>query len=271
MREAIVRPLLAYALVLPLLAPAANADSAPPAGRDGPPRTDRGLYGGRSGRLGVGIGMIHSSEPYRGFDRKIVPIPMLTYFDRRFTWTGPQASYRFAEWQDYSLHALLRYDFSGYEEGDSDVLGGMSDRDGTVEAGVRLDRALGRRLGFRISVATDILGRHEGQEIHAAVRYRRRWGRLMLVPALGVRWQSRDKADYYFGVRGSEATPERPPYGVGPATSWELGAAVLYLYSDRVTFIAFPRLDFLAEPIRDSPIVSDNLMLSGFLGFSYSL
>lgn len=265
-----VRPVTAaLALLAAALAAPSSHGRPPPGAAPGPPA--QSMYGGRSGRLGIGLGVVHSSEPYCGFSRKIILLPMLTYFDRNLMWVGPQASYRLADVRDLSVRALLRYDFSGYEGDDSPLFEGMANRDGSLEAGLMLDQAIDRNLGVRVSLTTDVLGTHDGEEIRAAVRYRFRVGKLAVTPALGVTWQGAEKVDYYFGVPPAEAAAGRPAYDADAALNWEIGVSLLYFYNSRITLVALPRLDYLDAPIRDSPLVSGNLMLSGILGLSYSL
>ncbi|MBN1268047.1 MAG: MipA/OmpV family protein [Kiritimatiellae bacterium] len=223
------------------------------------------------GKWGVGASAFYSTEPYEDFDNEIVVFPMVTYFGPRLFVTGPRAGYKVMKRGSFALTALAMYDFSGYEEDDSDVFEGMDDRDGTVMAGAALSYDLPWKLEIEADLMADILGRHDGRT--GSLELQRTWrnGKWFVTPGVGLAWQSPEVSDYLYGVRGREATPERPAYDLADTFNWELSLGFRYLHSERLMFIAMPRLEFLDRDIRDSPIVSEDVLLSGFMGFSYSL
>ena len=257
----------ALILILVLEASTAAAQETNTSWRDvGPRPVHRG-----PGNWGVGAGAFYSTEPYAGFDNEVVAFPMVTYFGPRLFVTGPRAGYKVVKWRGLTLTALAMYDFSGYEEDDSDVFDGMDDRDGTVMAGGVLSYDLPAKLEVEAEFMADILGRHDGRT--GSLELQRTWrrGKWFVTPGAGMAWQSPEVSDYYYGVRNREATPERPAYPLEDTFNLELSLGFRYLRSERLLFIAMPRLEFLDREIRKSPLVSEDVLLSGFMGFSYSL
>lgn len=246
----------------------------PPAGPpQGPPYG--APAGGSPGRppippWSVGVGAVVATRPYFGGETRIQAIPVIRYQGERFTFEGPFARYRLGEWRDVTFDALARYRFDGYDEDDGDVLDGM-ERDDTVDLGVRATIPLGRGADLRVEALGDVLGRHEGFEVGASVGRTFRTGKLFIVPTVGVRWQSANLADYYFGVRPEEARPGRPAFEVGSVAGFDIAIAARYMISKRTTFAFVVRETILGEEIGDSPIIDRPAVTSAVFSLTYSL
>jgi outer membrane protein len=217
------------------------------------------------------VGAFYSTEPYKGFDGELRAFPTLIYFGERLTVTGPRATYRLGRWSGLSLRAVVNYDFSGYEEDDSDALRGMDDRDGTLEAGLGVSRKLPAKLEIAAALGTDVLGTHDGQKGRLELQRNQTWGAWRLGVGVGVTWLSADNADYYYGVRPAEAAPGRPAYELDDAFNPGIEFRITWMPTDRLTLMAMPRVELLDGEIRDSPIVGEDALFAAILGISYGL
>lgn len=225
--------------------------------------------GGRPPRWSAGVGCYFSSEPYRGYDYRILPLPIVSYFGERFFVVGPRAGYKVIRGDGYTVSLSAGYDFSGYEENDSDVFEGMGDRDGTVMAGALVAVDLPQRLDLEAGIQGDVLGRHDGQSAHVRVQRTFRREKFSVAPGLGIVVQSHRMADYYYGVPAQDAREGRPAYEVDTAANVRLGVRLTYAFNPHIQLAASPGIEWLDEEIRRSPLIDQNVLFSGFLAITY--
>ena len=94
---------------------------------------------GERGRLGVGLGVIGRSSPYRDYDGGVTQvIPAISYNGARLQILGPNIQFGLLGSGKLRLAAVGSYRIGVYEEDDSDYLNGMGDRDSTFMAGLGL-------------------------------------------------------------------------------------------------------------------------------------
>jgi outer membrane protein len=87
--------------------------------------------------LGVGLGVITQTSPYRGSDRLIVqPIPAISYIGDRVQILGPGLQCGLYKWRNIvGLAVTGNYRLGAYDEEDSPVLAGMGGPPGHVHGG----------------------------------------------------------------------------------------------------------------------------------------
>jgi len=218
--------------------------------------------------LSLGVGGAYSSNPYRGADAEFVPFPLVVYEGERFFFRGTRAGYYLYRKESLSFSLLASYRMDGYESGDSAFLQGMSDRDGTLEAG--LQTTLATPVGsVRASLLSDLLAEHSGHEARLSLSKRFPLDGLSVSPFAAAIWQSGQLTNYYYGVRGVEATASRPAYKVDSAILLQLGTRANYRLTDAWSLTGQVAVTRLADEISDSPIVEDDFVASGFLGIGY--
>ena len=211
----------------------------------------------RPGPWQLGVGIIVLDKPYTGTDTEFKAIPVVGYIGERLQVFGPRASYLLAGNETFSLRADSIVRFSGYEPGDSAALQGMDEREITVEAGLTV--SAGGAFGeLSLSVLTDVLNRHSGQEAVLRYGYEITGERLVFTPFAGLRWTSSNLADYYYGVRSAEATPSRPAYSAPSSTTPLVGLTARYRLSSHWSLFGLLTTERLAGGLRDSPIVEDD-------------
>jgi outer membrane scaffolding protein for murein synthesis (MipA/OmpV family) len=91
----------------------------------------------------------------------------------------------------------------------------------------------------------------------------------MLVPAIGARWSSTKRVDYYYGVRPEEATLSQPAYA-GRETFIETARLTgFYIINKSWNAFAGAQADIYGPGITDSPIVTRRVTSRGYVGAAW--
>ena len=242
------------------LAAGAGAE-VPPAGR--PP--------GVGGPWSAGMGAAASSLPYRGADdAQLRVIPVITYMGQRVRIVGPGIRVRLASIAGVAVEATGQYAFGAYEEDDSRWLRGLGDRDDSVLGGLAVSRPLGLGVRLRVGYQHDLLDRIGGGTADLSVQ--RSWpvAGMRVTPSLGVEWISPQMAHDRYGVPARAATAGRPAYRPGSAFLPMLGLRAERGLTANWRFLLSLALTRLDDDVVRSPIVSDDLTLSGFGALTWS-
>jgi outer membrane protein len=221
--------------------------------------------------LSVGGGVVMAPRPYAGASEAVIPIPVVNV---RYKWLfaeGIRGGAQFLRQGKLAGNVYLQANFEGLEAEDSPFLEGMETRSISADAGVEVVYRA-RPLGFRVNVLTDVLGRNNGQEFSVqAVTGAPLGSRGFLLAAIGPRWISANRVDYNYGVRPSEATPDRPAYTGTASWNWDLTlGATVRLTSKWSLFVLFSREAF-GQPIEQSPIVDRTAGYSVISSLTYAL
>jgi len=222
----------------------------------------------RAGEWGVGIGLTAYQPPIEGVDTIVFPLPFIYYEGERLSLNIGSASYRLINKESFQFAALGQLRLQQYDPDDSDALEGMDKRDISIDVGGSAS-LVGSWGVASLTAITDASDNHNGQEVslaYSAPFFGREW---LLKPTLGVRWQSDDLVDYYYGVRSSEARPNRPAYQGKSAFSSFAGVEVAYMLTPHWALFGDATYAYLGKDIRDSPIVGQSYEASGSLGFLY--
>ena len=220
---------------------------------------------GPRGRIGLGIGVIAQSSPYRGSKEAVMRfIPAITYTGERLQIFGPRIQYGLAGSGNIRLAAIGTYRLGAYEADDSPVLKGLDDRDDTFMLGLALQIEAGRGIDLSAQYQHDALDRIGGSAARLAVDKSFRFGSWSLSPGIGLGWRNAKMADHDFGVPPASATDHRPAYGLGAALSVELTMGALVELSPDWLMAARLGVEFFEDEVADSPIVGDRHVLSGF-------
>ncbi len=220
----------------------------------------------------LGIGLISSPRPYVGASNNTFPVPLLQLRYKRWSVDGIRASYRLAGDSGLRLDLVGGPSFTSLDANDSPFLRGMESRDPTFELGLAAgyDRA---RWGVLAWARQDVLDRSGGQRAGIDLALRRTYleGRLFLIPALGVEWQSREVVDYSYGVRPTEALPDRPAYRPGSALNPSASLLARYRLAERLDLVSLVRGELLDDTITASPIVDRDWSWFGLVGLSWRM
>ncbi len=218
----------------------------------------------------VGLGFLSSPRPYVGTDPQAFPIPIVNIKYKRWFLESIRGGYTFVQRERLDARAFTQVRFQGLEPDTSPFLEGMETRQKSLDAGVEVIYR-GRPVGFRVSALSDVLGRSNGQEVSVAAITGAPLGKTLVLVGFGPRWLSRDRADYYYGVRASEARPGRPQYSAPSTINWDLTVSAIYNPTPRWTVFGLVTRTGLGSSIRSSPLVerASAYSLIAFVSFNF--
>jgi len=231
-----------------------------------------GLYRplGKRGRLGVGVGAISRSSPYRDYDGSVTQvIPAITYNGARLQVLGPNVSFGLVGTGKLRLAAAGTYRQGVYDENDSEYLRGMGDRDSTFMAGLALQAELPFGFDMALGYQHDLLDRIGGGEARLAIDKSFQLGTFRFSPELGVNWLAQDLANYDFGVPRSKAEADRPAYRLDSVFTFDVGVGMLYEITTDWLLVMNVAVEFFDNEVTDSPIVDEDYVLKGFFAVNY--
>lgn len=206
-------------------------------------------------------------EIYKDFDRRVIPLPILGYRGEKLEVYGPFVRYEFIEAGGFEILGLLSPRFNGYDESDSDVFEGMEDRKFSMDAGIGLGYEIDN-WKFQLSGLHDILDRSDGNEVIARLSKVYRSGPVFIEPGIGLSYLDSNQVDYYYGVKDSEATPERPAFEGEEALNTTLGISFITpIFFEGLTRFSIQNTWFDSS-ITDSPLTDSDAGLEYFIAFS---
>jgi len=245
---------LGFLAALALCTPSAFAQGTPP--------TDRG------GQWGLGLGAVVLDMPYRDFDRKVLPLPLLSYESERISATVPTFDVKLNSDASLSWRLRAHWSLEGYEAKDATVLTGMEERKSSLWVGGaviwKTDFA-----NLSAQVLADAMGNSKGTR--AKLQIDRRWtsGRFGITPRLAAEWVDDKYVDYYYGVRGAEARTWRPAHEGKSTTNLQVGLRVDYSPSRHHSVFADIGTTRFGGAIKDSPLADKSTGTALALGYAY--
>lgn len=217
----------------------------------------------------LGLGATTSQEPQRGIDPEQFIIPLVSYSGERFSFQFTTINYQLTQIADVEISLVASGRLQGYEAKDSPYLLGMKDRDNTLDGGINL-----AWNGINLSMTSDLLNKHDGQE--AALSYEKGFdfGRLMIMTSVGLAWQSQKLTQYYYGVEPHEVRSFRVDDTLVQRNAYETKAAVIptvgllmrYALDQRWFIMGGTEVRFLPNTITDSPIIDRDEAWGAFIG-----
>jgi len=228
-----------------------------------------GSQPGNTFSLSLGAGVIVSPRPYVGADFRVFPIPSVELEYKGWFFRGIRGGYGFVRTARFTASLYAQARFSGLESDSNPFLQGMEDRKKSMDAGIELSYRR-RPVGFRINYLGDVLGRNKGQEATFLVTSGVPFGRRGIVLAgIGPRWLSKNHVDYYYGVRGNEATPSRPAYRGKAAYNLDINITAIINLSAHWRWLMIVNREGFGAGIKDSPIVDRDASYAFITSLNY--
>ncbi len=216
----------------------------------------------------AGVLGIVRDTPYRDADNDSLVVPFLQYESEHLFFRGLALGWRLDPESAIKVEVIARARLDGFEAKDSPTFLGMDERERSLEFGVNASRALGPGR-IAVEAFTDALNRSSGQELDLMWRGDFGRGPFRLQPEIGLRWQSSDLVDYYYGVRAHEALAGRPEYRAGSALVPRVALnGIAPLGGSWGMFVRLSYDDLPAE-ITDSPLVDRDSERRAFIGLVY--
>ena len=123
---------------------------------------------------------------------------------------------------------------------------------------------------FSLDALGDVTGASNGTRIHAGAQktwsFASRWS---IAPRIGATWLSADYVDYYYGVKDTEATSERPRYSGRATVNLDTGVRIgVLLAAHQAMFLDIDGTHY-GHGVTVSPIVDKTTQLGGRIGYVY--
>jgi outer membrane protein len=220
-------------------------------------------------RWSVGAATIVSSSPYVDRKPRLFGIPIITYQGDNLAVMGPQATYSFYKNSHFNFSMGLKVNFEGYNESDSDFFNGMSDRKLTLEGGLEVQYNFMPKWNLKLDAYHDLLGINNGFRSNLSVS--RSFGpyKWKLTPSLGLRYESQNYVDYYYGVQESESNSERPEYHPDFSVIPYLSCSWLRFWGENWVSMVTVSGTYLDKEIQDSPLIEGDYSVSFVAAFAY--
>ena len=222
----------------------------------------------------LGLGGVSKQKPYTDIDRENMAIPLLKFENKYFHVFGPEVGFKLPgininDSQKLNFSIIAKYDGSGYESDDAEILNDMSERKSGVWAGAKMEWN-SNLFDINAEWLADASSNSKGQRVNLTLERTWRLGEhVMLTPRVGVAWQDKKYVDYYYGVRDSEARLGRPVYSGKSGANAEVGVRGIYMFDNRHSMLLDIEVSSLAKGIKDSPLVDSSTENRVFLGYMY--
>ncbi|WP_372770716.1 MipA/OmpV family protein [Pseudoalteromonas sp.] len=214
---------------------------------------------------GFGLGI--NKEIYKGYNRRVIPLPILGYRDKELAIYGPFISYEFFQLDDIEFQVQAAPRFQGFDESDSEIFAGMQERKFSMDAGLSIKY---ERQDWKITLSAmfDVLNNSNGYEVSAQLSRAYKKGPVFIEPNISLSYLDDKHVNYYYGVSARETASFRPQYLTSSAVNSAIGIAVSTpLFWGGFTQLAID-YNLFDENITDSPLVEDKTNLSFRLLFS---
>lgn len=226
---------------------------------------------GEQGQIGVGIGLISRSSPYREYNGGVNQlIPAITFIGDRLQVFGPRIQWSLASSKKLRLALAGQYRIGVYEEKDSPFLNDMGDRQNTFIAGLAVQAELPAGVDLEIAHQYDVLDRIGGAVSSLGISKAWELGSFRITPRLGYNYLSAEFSNYDFGVPADKATTSRPAYQLGSTTSIEAGIGLTAEITRQWVFILNMNIEKLSDEVKNSPLVSEDSVVKGFAAINYA-
>lgn len=228
-----------------------------------------------SSSWGLGVAVITSQKAYIDIDRDNKVLPILTYENRYIRLSGSELafnlpSYEFSDSNRLNFSIIAKYEFTGYEQDDADILNGMEDRDGGVWTGFKTEWQ-NRFADISAEYLTEVAGDSEGSMFNFGIE--RTWHfeeRFVFTPRVVVSWYDDKYVDYYYGVRENEVNISRAYYKGESGVNVEVGARGGYMFKQKHFMFLDVSVTSLASDIEDSPLIDSSTENRIMLGYIYN-
>ena len=224
--------------------------------------------------LTIGAGAFFQSEPYKGASTLVLPSPVI-FFDN---------SVVYARWSRFGVYFLgdKKEDYSwgfsltvqprtlGYKSSDSDFLRGMSDRESTLEGGLAFSAISNKSTYIEVMLLADILNKYKSWIGRVEVGDEYKVGKFTFYPSAIILYQPRKFIDYYYGVKNSEATLNRPAYSPSGGFTFGLQTYIKYPLTQKLSAFFNLRADRIPSSAYNSPLVNNKFIYSGLASLIYT-
>ncbi|CAA6801211.1 MAG: Unknown protein [uncultured Thiotrichaceae bacterium] len=220
-----------------------------------------GLQAEERGRIGMGINLSNKLDIYNNADSDAIAGVHFQYRGKRLNIDEETIAYTLSDTEKYQIELMARSENRGLEQDYLTDFTGLKERDESLDAGFRAGFKTQYGL-LSVEATGDITGTHNGQEVDIRFGpdfYQKAWNgkREVSIGALaGVKWQSKDVVDYYYGVSTGEATASRAAYNGEDAVTPYVGMEAKANLSKRFSMHGNVLYKDRPDEITNSPLVN---------------
>ncbi len=224
---------------------------------------------------GLGVAGISQQLSYTGIDRDNMVVPLIYFENRWVELSGPFLDFKAPsiQWSDeQELSFTGRINFfatNGYEAGDAPILNGMAERKAGIFAGPTATWS-NPLANVSLEWLLDASGESKGQTIKLGLEHAFQAGNhFMFTPSVAATWLDKKFANYYYGVRDTEARAGRPAYAADSTMNLELSLRTDYLIDPRQAVFVSLEYTALGSELKDSPLTERSNETQVFAGYLY--
>lgn len=236
--------------------------------------------GGERGppRWGLGLGAVATDSIYAGEGTKVIPFPLVAFNGEHFYFEGLGGGWKFIESDHLKVALVAKARMDGFDVKD---LGRRELAENGIDDRWLEDRDMGLDLGAKavwssfvgeleLEALADVADASGGQELSLQYGYGFPLAGGQLTPNVGVTWQSKDMANYYYGTLDKEIARGAPAYRPGSVTIPHVGVSYFRPLGEKWSMMGFVQYKVLPDKITDSPLVERDTDGSAtvFLGFT---
>jgi outer membrane protein len=214
-----------------------------------------------------GIGVGYRTSVYKDGDGRVVP--NFLYNSDRFFIRGTHFAYRYYRSDDWSLDAGFKVESFGEDHDDS---GTVSDISGSENISKVINGKLGAVYSFnahrfRFDISHDLSNEHDGVQSEMIYAHYFNFGKVKLLPFIGLEWWGDDVTDYYFGV--SENSSRASLYKPDSMLHTIVGVQTMVWLAPRHAIHLRIKHTLCDDDVNDSPLVDKDQYTFTALSYVY--
>lgn len=229
-----------------------------------------GVSADPSSKFSLGAAYINGNSIYTGVGSTSRFMPSIAYENDKVKIDFREGvSYKFIDTQTFGMRAAIAPNFRPYKSADSTSLSGM-DRKMTFDGVIMGSFDIVRGSTLKLKMAREVTNEFNGTLVDLAFSQFIPIGGQPVIVSLGSKNYDRKRAEYFFGVKPSEATGSRAAYAPGAAAITYLSVNTFFNITSNIGAFANITTNLLPSKIKDSPIVSKSSNTAAILGVAYN-
>lgn len=221
----------------------------------------------------AGFAAAYSQSPYKAYDNRIKPYPLLNYKQNKFFIRGKEAGFEIFKKGSHKMDlSLSYYDLEFKNKNTSNDQTKMLDnRKSTLTADIAYSFISPSGIA-RLKTSFDILNHSNGLLLDLSYCHPLKINkRFQFNPGLGIEWANKKQNDYYYSISQHEALKSGlPQYRADSGFSPYIFLEANYNLSKKFDVFIAGRLNFLSSEIKDSPMTNKSKTASLALGLQYN-
>lgn len=138
-----------------------------------------------------------------------------------------------------------------------------------LDAGLQIHYFMANNWVVQASLLHDISGIYQGANGQLKIKKLMKWAQFRLKLYTGVNWQSRELANYYYGLSERDGVASDDVYQVGSSNNWFIGINANYQISKKWRAVLTLKSLQYGSSISNSPLLKDKHINTFFAGIAY--